>query len=386
MAMPWTGSNPVAAASLTVNDTADRVDSNVGNGECRTSTGTCTLRAAIQEANAFPGPDTITVPAGTYAIAIAPLGEFVVDPNDGDFDITDAVTITGAGSLNTIIDAGTPPSGLAPEVHGLDRLFDVHPTAKTTTITGLTVRDGYTPEDGGAIRFGEFDPAFLPPNPGTLRLVDVSVLDNYAGKYGGGIEVIGRGRVEIVDSTLAGNGSSEGGAAINNRSTGTVVLEDSIVAENPGPVVDDPADPGGIILTDPTDFPIAHGAINNQAETETIGTIVVRRTTVRRQRRQQRRTGDPQQRRRRHRDLRLRLHRQRHRGHRRRGVLGGRHADDRGQRVRGQPGPRRRRHLLRRRRHRRRDPFAASRSPTASSAPTTSRRPAGRSSAMATAS
>ena len=94
----------------------------------------------------------------------------------------------------------------------------------------------------------------------------------------------------------SGNGSSEGGAAINNRSTGTVVLEDSIVAENPGPVVDDPADPGGIILTDPTDFPIAHGAINNQAETETIGTIVVRRTRFAGNAANSGRTGDPQQR------------------------------------------------------------------------------------------
>ena len=114
VAMPWAGSNPVSAASLAVNDTVDRVDSQVGNGECRTSAGTCTLRAAIQEANALPGPDTITVPTGTYAIAIAPLGDFVVDPNDGDFDITEPVTITGAGSLNTVLDAGTPPAGLAP--------------------------------------------------------------------------------------------------------------------------------------------------------------------------------------------------------------------------------------------------------------------------------
>ena len=56
VAMPWAGSNPVSAASLTVNDTADRVDSQVGNGESRTSAGTCTLRAAIQEANADPTP------------------------------------------------------------------------------------------------------------------------------------------------------------------------------------------------------------------------------------------------------------------------------------------------------------------------------------------
>ena len=252
---------------------------NVGNGECRTSTGTCTLRAAIQEANAFPGPDTITVPAGTYAITIAPLGEFIVDPNDGDFDITDAVTITGAGSLNTIIDAGTPPSGLAPEVHGLDRLFDIHPTAKTTTITGLTVRDGYTPEDGGAIRFGEFDPAFLPPNPGTLRLVDVSVLDNYAGKHGGGIR---SSAAAASRSSTRRSPATARPRAARRSTTGAPAPSSSRTASSPRtPALSSTTPPTRAASSSPT-RPTSRSptaAINNQAETDTIGTIVVRRTT-----------------------------------------------------------------------------------------------------------
>src|SRR5688572_33136742 len=54
------------AASLVVNSTADAVDANPGDGICATSSGVCTLRAAIQEANASNGADTITVPAGIY--------------------------------------------------------------------------------------------------------------------------------------------------------------------------------------------------------------------------------------------------------------------------------------------------------------------------------
>ena len=46
-------------ATFVVNDTGDAPDANPGNGTCATSTGVCTLRAAIQEANAHPGPDTI---------------------------------------------------------------------------------------------------------------------------------------------------------------------------------------------------------------------------------------------------------------------------------------------------------------------------------------
>jgi CSLREA domain-containing protein len=44
---------PAAAAlTLTVDSTADAVDALPGNGACSTAAGKCTLRAAIQEANA----------------------------------------------------------------------------------------------------------------------------------------------------------------------------------------------------------------------------------------------------------------------------------------------------------------------------------------------
>ena len=279
ISLPSINEQRASAASLTVDDTRDRADANAGDGDCRTSAGTCTLRAAIQEANALPGLDSITIPAGTFALSIAPTGTPLVDPADGDFDITDSVDITGAGAATTILEGGTPPAGLAPEVHGLDRLFDVHPSASAVTITGVTIREGYSSEDGGGIRFGAQDPALPPITSGTLRLVDVRVTDSYSAKSGGGIHVVGRGQLEVDSSMLTGNGASEGGAAINNGSNGTVVLEDSVVADNPGAVVADPADPGGIMLADPSDYPIAHGAINNEGEADTIGTIIVRRTT-----------------------------------------------------------------------------------------------------------
>src|SRR6266404_7208434 len=87
---------PAAAATFTVNDTADAVDAAPGNGSCATAGGGCTLRAAIQEANANTGPDTITVPDGTYMLTIA--GRDEDSAATGDLDITDDVTITGAGA------------------------------------------------------------------------------------------------------------------------------------------------------------------------------------------------------------------------------------------------------------------------------------------------
>ena len=52
------------AATFTVNSRADAVDAAIGDGACATATGVCTLRAAIQETNALPGNDAISLPAG----------------------------------------------------------------------------------------------------------------------------------------------------------------------------------------------------------------------------------------------------------------------------------------------------------------------------------
>jgi len=53
---------PAARAAdeiFTVNSAGDDPDANPGNCQCRTSGGVCTLRAAIQEANACSGRQTI---------------------------------------------------------------------------------------------------------------------------------------------------------------------------------------------------------------------------------------------------------------------------------------------------------------------------------------
>lgn len=93
----------VSAATFVVNTTADTVDANPGNGASADAGGQCSLRTAIGEANAAAGADIITLPAGTYTQTLAGSGE---DANaNGDYDITAPVTINGAGSGTTIIQA-----------------------------------------------------------------------------------------------------------------------------------------------------------------------------------------------------------------------------------------------------------------------------------------
>lgn len=57
--------------SITVNSTGDGSDANAGDGVCNAGSGACTLRAAIEEANASSAPDTLTfnIPgAGVHVI------------------------------------------------------------------------------------------------------------------------------------------------------------------------------------------------------------------------------------------------------------------------------------------------------------------------------
>jgi CSLREA domain-containing protein len=52
-------STSATSLTFTVNSVGDEADVNIGNGICKTASGVCSLRAAINEANAHPGPDTI---------------------------------------------------------------------------------------------------------------------------------------------------------------------------------------------------------------------------------------------------------------------------------------------------------------------------------------
>jgi CSLREA domain-containing protein len=62
--------SPAAAATFTVNSSGDQSDASAGNGACATSGGVCTLRAAIQEANALAGADTIRFAIGSGPVTI----------------------------------------------------------------------------------------------------------------------------------------------------------------------------------------------------------------------------------------------------------------------------------------------------------------------------
>jgi CSLREA domain-containing protein len=241
-----------AGTTYTVNSTADTPDADVGSPACADATGKCTLRAAIMQANFTAGADTIKLPAGTFTLT---------RPGDddgailGDLDITDSVTIVGAGSAKTIID------GNGAITH--DRVFQVLSTATDTTLRDLTIRNGKktanTFDEGGGL--------YWDGGGGRLNLTRVVVSGNRA-SYGGGLflsyspsgdavtlnQVVVRSNTataaagglaatfdnsagfDLVHSQVYGNTAYQGGGVylFGNPSfgLGSVLIEDSSISSN----------------------------------------------------------------------------------------------------------------------------------------------------------
>ena len=127
------------AAQFTVTSVDDTPDASPLGGLCSDVTGACTLRAAVQQANSAPDPDTIVLPPGLFDV-------YLYGPDEdaaltGDLDITTPVAIVAAGASLTIVRAAT------------DRVFDVRPggslDVRALTITG-GVLNGTTGTGGGA--------------------------------------------------------------------------------------------------------------------------------------------------------------------------------------------------------------------------------------------
>ncbi|HLQ47059.1 MAG TPA: hypothetical protein VK137_20115 [Planctomycetaceae bacterium] len=82
-------------SAFVVNSLGDSHDANPGDGIAADTHGVTTLRAAIEEANARAGADTIYLPAGV--ISAGP-------ESGGGFVITDELSIVGAGRGSSVID------------------------------------------------------------------------------------------------------------------------------------------------------------------------------------------------------------------------------------------------------------------------------------------
>jgi len=202
---------PAGAVDFTVNDKKDAPDA-VIDGVCATATGVCSLRAAIQEANATAGADTISLPANKYALKIVGAGEDAAAT--GDLDISDDLAIVGAGAKATVI------------IGKKDRVFHVQ-SGTVVSMADLTISKGAVGKKGdlgnafggGGVR-----------NEGDLTLSGVLVSGNKAADDGGGLSNDG-GTLTLVAVTVSKNKSGDDAGGIDNDG-GALIMTGTTVEKN----------------------------------------------------------------------------------------------------------------------------------------------------------
>jgi parallel beta-helix repeat protein len=178
---------PAASSLLIVDTTNDIVDGDTSSISAllgdKGSDGFVSLREAIIATNNTAGADTFSLPSGTYTLAIGSSGED--NSAEGDLDITDDLTIDGAGAKTTIIDA-----------NGIDRVL--HAVSGNALINGVTITGGVLNQDGGGVH-----------NDATLTLTDAALTNNSAaGKNGGALH--NDGNVTLARVTISGNDAAAG--------------------------------------------------------------------------------------------------------------------------------------------------------------------------------
>ncbi|MET0646520.1 MAG: Calx-beta domain-containing protein [Pyrinomonadaceae bacterium] len=184
-----------AASTFVVNSNADGADANPADNLCADASGNCTLRAAIQQANATAGADTINFQISTGAQTIAPAFALPV--------VVDSLTIDATTQPGY---AGTPLVTLSGANAGsaADGLFI---NAGTMIVRGLVI-NGFR---SAGVRIGGAG--------GVLA-------GNYIGTDAAGVSAVGNGVGVLVsgDGVLVGGASAAERNVISGNVTGVVIF------------------------------------------------------------------------------------------------------------------------------------------------------------------
>lgn len=215
------GLGEAAAATFVVTQLEDGRD-----GACDSH---CTLREAIDAANAAPGSHLVLLPQGDYLLDL--VGSEDEDDNaHGDLDVTAEVRILGAGYSRSIIRAPA-------QRH---RLFEVRPGA-SLRLDRLSLKDGFSPANGGALENHgrlELNQVLLEGNHARTRQPADQLMTEALGWWKGqGGAIANYGEVHISWSVFKGNSAKGGegpnpgrGGAIFNR--GVLLMRDSRLESN----------------------------------------------------------------------------------------------------------------------------------------------------------
>jgi hypothetical protein len=231
-----TACDPVPVVDLVVDSPFDAGDAVPGDGFCATAADACTLRAAVQEANALPGRQIVHLaPGETYQLALD-LAE--ADTATGDLDITGVITIEGRGAT---VDASPLPAG--------ERVMEIGGGAGTDVVLDGLVVTGGEASSGAAVAV----------TSGALAIVDSTVTAN--GGTGSAVSVAAGARLVLANSTVADNTTPAGIATAGT----TTMLWSLVSGHATGVTVDGGSvDLRGTIVADNTsDCAVAGGALSS---------------------------------------------------------------------------------------------------------------------------
>jgi CSLREA domain-containing protein len=187
----------------------------------------CSLREAIEAANANGGTDSVSVPAGSYLLSL------------GQLEISDDLSIAGKTSDSTIVDGNRSSRVIRIEDGAVVEISNA--TIQYGHITNYDLRGGGILNLGdltlsSSVVRGNRTSAYLGEgigggifnDAGTLTLTDSTVRSNAAA--GGGGIMNRSGTLTLTDSTVRSNAAASGGGIVNR--SGTLTLTGTTVSGN----------------------------------------------------------------------------------------------------------------------------------------------------------
>ncbi|MBK9216908.1 MAG: hypothetical protein IPM59_15170 [Chloracidobacterium sp.] len=215
---------------ITVNDIGDSHDAAPGDGLCRDAIGKCTLRAALEEANATTATDAIIFDVPVPAVITLTIGELLV---------TNQIGIFGRGARRLSIMRDTTPNFPS---------FRIFNLAAPTFLRGMTIANGHSFTNGGGIlaskrvdlkdlaisgNRAEFGAGIAFQGDGismTTTIVERCLLNgNTATGQGGGIFVGSGMGVTIMSAAVTNNSAQIGGGLAN---LGTIAMANNTISGN----------------------------------------------------------------------------------------------------------------------------------------------------------
>jgi hypothetical protein len=241
-----------------VTTTTDAADANLADGVCASTLpgAPCTLRAAVQTANARPGFDAITIsptiarptsdpdcttnwlgqPDRQPAFHLTVLGQGEDAAATGDLDVTGPTSI--ADACNITVDGDRN-----------DRIWDVRSTLELTNVqttngaapsgegagSGIAVRSGASLTihrgnvNSGSAEFGGGIGGDLYAGPDTNVLLDNTNINTGSAEFGGGIYT--EGHLEINGSVFDDHDAKQGGGLFLAGGS-TAVVRDAVMVDS----------------------------------------------------------------------------------------------------------------------------------------------------------